>query len=105
MRFLLSLVEWEHVMKISRAMRNATCLVGIGLALMLGSASRAAESDQVPQPTADFKGVIGKTYKESTPAWPEIPKAAENAPNVLIVLLDDVGFGQPSTFGGLIPTP
>ncbi|WP_206614480.1 sulfatase-like hydrolase/transferase [Chitinophaga barathri] len=59
----------------------------------------------MPKPDPPFKGKIGKTYKESTPAWPEIPKAAADAPNVVIILLDDVGFGQTSTFGGLIPTP
>ncbi|MDQ6473111.1 arylsulfatase [Flavobacterium sp. LHD-80] len=61
--------------------------------------------NKLPYSDPVFKGKIGKTYKESTAAWPEIPKAAAEAPNVIIVLLDDVGFGQTSTFGGLIPTP
>ncbi|MCD9574931.1 arylsulfatase [Flavobacterium soyae] len=61
--------------------------------------------NKLPYSDPVFKGKIGKTYKESTAVWPEIPKAATGAPNVVIVLLDDVGFGQTSTFGGLIPTP
>ncbi|ACQ82349.1 sulfatase [Beutenbergia cavernae DSM 12333] len=42
---------------------------------------------------------------ESEAAWPRIPTAPEGAPNIVVILLDDVGFGQTSTFGGLIPTP
>ncbi len=52
-----------------------------------------------------FEGTIGKTYKESKSAWQSPVAAPEGAPNVIVILLDDVGFGQPSTFGGLIPTP
>ena len=39
------------------------------------------------------------------PPWPQAPKAAAGAPNIVIILLDDVGFGAPSTFGGPVPTP
>ncbi|WP_231936167.1 arylsulfatase [Bythopirellula polymerisocia] len=52
-----------------------------------------------------FEGKIGKTYKESEPDWQEPVEAPEGAPNIVVILLDDVGFGQTSTFGGLIPTP
>ncbi|RSL18875.1 arylsulfatase [Edaphobacter aggregans] len=52
-----------------------------------------------------FAGKIGQSYKDSTPAWPITRKAPPNAPNVLVILLDDVGFGAASTFGGPIPTP
>lgn len=86
-----------------RHLRNATCLVTAGLALFSAGASHGA--DQIPAPTEPFKGTIGQTYQDSIPAWPSIPTAPAGAPNVLLILLDDVGFGQPSTFGGLIPTP
>src|SRR5271166_4225180 len=59
----------------------------------------------LPLPEPPFKGVIGKTYKESKEDWPKVPTAPQDAPNVVLILLDDVGFGQTSTFGGLIPTP
>lgn len=59
----------------------------------------------LPFPPPAFEGTIGRTYKDSKPAWPKIPAAAKDAPNIVIILLDDVGFGQASTFGGLIPTP
>ena len=52
-----------------------------------------------------FRGTIGMTYQESEQAWPDLPKPAGNAPNVVIILLDDVGFGQVSTFGGPVHTP
>lgn len=62
------------------------------------------DRSKLPLPRAPFTGKIGKTYKESESAWPELPKPPEGAPNILIVLLDDVGFGQASTFGGPVPT-
>ena len=52
-----------------------------------------------------FPGVIGRTSDESSPAWPTPPQAPDGAPNVLIFVLDDVGFGQLSCFGGLVETP
>ena len=52
-----------------------------------------------------FTGVIGRTTEESSPAWPEPPRPPEGAPNVLFFVLDDVGYGQLSSFGGLVETP
>ncbi len=54
-----------------------------------------------------FSGVAGKTLAESQPDWNLIghPTPSEGAPNVLLVLIDDAGFGNPSTFGGPIQTP
>ncbi|HEY4212370.1 MAG TPA: arylsulfatase [Steroidobacteraceae bacterium] len=60
---------------------------------------------QLPIPDPPFGGTIAKTYEESKQEWPELPKAPDGAPNVVIILLDDVGFGQVSTFGGPVPTP
>ncbi len=59
----------------------------------------------IPLAEPEFEGVIGETYKESTSAWPRLPAPPAGAPNVVIIMLDDVGFGQTSTFGGPIPTP
>src|SRR2546423_12179640 len=63
------------------------------------------DSTVLPPPEPSFKGVIGETYKDSQPDKIPIVKAPEGAPNVLLVLIDDCGFGQWSTFGGQIPTP
>ncbi len=65
--------------------------------------------DRTVLPMADknFAGVMGRTLKESVADWSMIPgpKAPEGAPNVLLVLIDDAGFGAPDTFGGPIATP
>ena len=52
-----------------------------------------------------FRGVIGRHYWESTPHWPEARRAPSDAPNVLLVVLDDVGFAQLGCFGSDIETP
>ena len=57
------------------------------------------------QTAEPYKGKIGKTLAESQEWWPEPVKAPKNAPNIVWILLDDVGFGASSTFGGLINTP
>ena len=54
---------------------------------------------------AGFEGRIAKSYADSREDWPSRPAAPAGAPNVLIVLLDDAGFGQIGAFGGLIETP
>src|SRR5881227_660003 len=54
---------------------------------------------------AEFGGVIGRYRNESTPWWPDPVRAPAGAPNVLVVLLDDVGFAQLGCFGSDIATP
>jgi len=65
----------------------------------------SAEGTQLPKPDPAFAGKIGETYKDSTPSFPMPVKAAKGSPNVLLIMLDDVGFGMCSTFGGPVPTP
>jgi hypothetical protein len=62
-------------------------------------------SDILPLPEGKADVVIGRTYEDSKPGFPQPVKAPEDAPNVLLILLDDIGFGQPGTFGGPVPTP
>lgn len=52
-----------------------------------------------------FKGKIAPYAADSVPHWPEQPKAPDGAPNILLILLDDIGFADTSTFGGLADTP
>ncbi|AGA27071.1 arylsulfatase [Singulisphaera acidiphila] len=66
---------------------------------------QTANSPVLPPPAAEFRGRIGRTYKDSTPGTFPVVKAPANAPNVLVVLIDDSGFGQWGTFGGQVPTP
>ena len=59
----------------------------------------------LPKPEPPFRGKIGRTVKESTPDFPKGVEAPKGAPNILLILTDDVGFGASSTFGGPIQTP
>jgi len=52
-----------------------------------------------------FPGVIGRTAEESSPAWPASSRAKKGAPNVLVVVLDDTGFGNLGCYGSPIKTP
>lgn len=78
-------------------------LSGILLAPGIGAAAKAQET--LPLPEAPFKGKVGLTRETSTPAWPDQPKAPSGAPNIVLILLDDVGFGASGTFGGPAATP
>src|SRR5262245_37549051 len=84
------------------------------------SATTTIDGKQLPAPDPKFGGVIKENAAQSKPWWaPRVvpPKGAPNvllimtddvglgAPNVLLIMTDDVGFGAPSTFGGVIPTP
>jgi arylsulfatase A-like enzyme len=75
------------------------------LAVVALSPASASAQDVLPRPAQPFKGKIGRTAAESTPDFPKPVAAPKGAPNVLLILTDDVGFGAPSTFGGAIPTP
>src|SRR5262245_24042266 len=70
-----------------------------------GRQQPALLSDILPLQDAKFTGRIGSSYADSKPDIISLPKAPTGAPNVLLVLLDDVGFGQTSTFGGPVNTP
>src|SRR4029078_2578154 len=61
--------------------------------------------DILPLDPPQFRGRVGNTYLDSEADVIELPAAPPGAPNVLLVLLDDVGFGQTSTFGGPANTP
>ncbi|MBL8007740.1 MAG: sulfatase-like hydrolase/transferase, partial [Ignavibacteria bacterium] len=52
-----------------------------------------------------FNGVIGRTFDQSSPSWPEPNRAKEGAPNVLFIVQDDTGFGQMGCYGSPIKTP
>lgn len=64
-----------------------------------------SKEDILPPNERAFTGHIGNTYKDSSPVWPQAPKAAADAPHVLVIVLDDLGFGQSSAFGGPIRMP
>ena len=69
------------------------------------AAQEGGTSNVLPPPEQPFKGKIGRTVKDSVPDFPKEVKAPAGAPNVLLIMTDDVGFGASSTFGGPVPTP
>jgi arylsulfatase len=56
-------------------------------------------------PATTFPGVIGRTAEESIPAWPAPVRAEKGSPNVLLIVLDDTGFGHLGCYGSPIETP
>ena len=81
--------------------RAGRCLVVVSLSLW----TAGAVAQPLPPPDQPFKGKIGRTVKDSKPDFPKGVEAPAGAPNVLLILTDDVGFGASSTFGGPIQTP
>ncbi len=75
-------------------------LFGIVPLLLLHAAGQAQHS-----PVQSFKGSLGPTVETTRQSWPAEVKAPDGAPNIVWILLDDVGFGAVSAFGGLINTP
>src|SRR5450755_3428069 len=69
------------------------------------SATTTISGKQLPSPDPKFGGVIKEKAAESKPWWPARIVPPKGAPNVLLIMTDDVGFGAPGTFGGVIPTP
>src|SRR5271166_3665789 len=61
--------------------------------------------DVLPPPPQPFGGTIELNATQSKPYWPMRVVPPEGAPNILLIMTDDVGFAGPSTFGGVIPTP
>src|SRR6266478_1277789 len=69
------------------------------------NATTTIDGKQLPPPNPEFGGVIKEKASESTPWWPPRIVPPKGAPNILLILTDDEGFGAPSTFGGVIETP
>ncbi len=91
-----------------RAIAGLATAIAVSLFISLLTVTSPALADTakvLPIPQPSFRGKIGITYQESTPDFPAPITTPEKAPNVLLVLLDDVGFGQASTFGGPVETP
>ncbi|MDP1723374.1 MAG: arylsulfatase [Alphaproteobacteria bacterium] len=84
---------------IKMKIKTIFCVFTFALALPAGAENVLPFSQQ------PFEGKIGSTASESTPDFPKSIQAPKGAPNILLILTDDVGFGASSTFGGPIPTP
>jgi arylsulfatase len=94
--------------KISRRrLLGTTSLIAASAVASTALPRSAASQDAnvLPKPEPPFEGKIGRTVRDSTPDFPKGVEAPAGAPNVLLILTDDVGFGATSTFGGPIQTP
>jgi arylsulfatase len=69
------------------------------------SATTTIDGKQLPPPPPKFGGVIKEDSKDSKPYWPPRVVPPKGAPNVLLIMTDDQGYGVSGTFGGIIPTP
>jgi len=86
------------------------CGTVAAVALCAGGAALAQDREPLsrevlPLPDQPFRGVIGEVPAESRADWPRRLEAPAGAPNVLLIMTDDVGFAASSTFGGPVPTP
>jgi hypothetical protein len=103
------------MMKLSRNMLAGVGLLALGCVSALAQqvtgvpgspgATTTIDGKQLPPPDPKFGGVIREKASESTPWWPPRIVPPKGAPNVLLIMTDDSGFGAPSTFGGVVPTP
>jgi Sulfatase len=69
------------------------------------AATTTIDGRYLPPPPQSFQGEINLNAAQSKPAWPARVVPPPGAPNILLIMTDDVGFGAPSTFGGVVPTP
>ena len=102
-------------MKILRSMLAAATLLALGCSAasaqqvtgVVGSpgATTTIDGKQLPPPDPKFGGVIKEKASESTPWWAPRVVPRKGAPNVLLIMTDDSGYGVSSAFGGVIPMP
>src|SRR6187431_764031 len=69
------------------------------------SATTTIDGKYIPNPPAPFAGKANLSAKDSKPGWPATVVPPKGAPNVLLIMTDDQGYGVTGTFGGVIPTP
>ena len=101
-----------RILKSSMALSWALCIAALPAVAqqvngVLGSPSATSTipGNQLPAPNPPFGGVIKNGALQSKPWWAPRTVPPKGAPNVLLIITDDAGFGVPSTFGGVIPTP
>ncbi len=96
-----------HVLVVAAAMFVAPPAPAQQVTGTLGApnATTTIDGKQLPAPDPTFGGVIKEKATESKAWWPPTVVPPKGAPNVLLIMTDDCGFGAPGTFGGVVPTP
>jgi arylsulfatase len=102
-------------MKVSRSIVASVTVLALGCVSVSAQqttgvpgtpgATTTIDGKQLLPPPPKFGGVINEKASESKPWWAPRVVPPKGAPNVLLIMTDDQGFGAPSTFGGVIPTP
>ncbi len=87
--------------------RHACAWAAAGSVLAAGTifGGNISAQEVLPTPPAPFKGQIGLSVKDSKSDFPQPVHAPKGAPNIVLIILDDVGFGASSAFGGPVSTP
>ena len=114
---IIAIIDEEHRLAAEQALGGSPAksvapmdkhgLRGLKDALAEAAGKFVPDRTVLPIPDKTFGGTAGRTLKDSVADWSFIPgpKAPEDAPNVLVVLIDDAGFGSIDTFGGPVSTP
>jgi arylsulfatase A-like enzyme len=101
----------RHIFRFSAMLAVITSCIGLASAQVVTgvagtpSATTTVEGSQLPPPPPAFGGTIKESAKDSTPWWPPRVVPPKGAPNVLLIMTDDQGYGVSGTFGGVVPTP
>jgi|APThiThiocy_cv2_1041547.scaffolds.fasta_scaffold04031_9 arylsulfatase len=98
---------WSMRSRLVAVLLAGSALFGLSGSAFAQQASAPAGTPTVlPRPDFRFQGNVGRTFLDSDPAqFPQPVQAPKSAPNIVLILLDDAGFGQFSTFGGGVPSP
>ena len=114
---IIAVFDGEHRLAVEQTLGQAMLLSIVvtdesGISALKSSLAEAfgkfdPDRTVLPIPDRQFGGAIGRTMERSVADWSIVagPKPPDGAPNVLICLIDDAGFGHPDTFGGLVSTP
>src|SRR6185369_16196 len=100
-----SMRDRRHLLETVAIAAVVSCIGLSTLTLAQSPSAPMAGSVILPAPEPPFGGVISRKASESKSDFPRAVTAPKGAPNVLLILTDDTGFGAASTFGGPIPTP
>ena len=99
---LLSTIAVVAVFLVTVAAAHAQQTTGVPCS---PSATTTINGESLPSPPPAFGGEINMSATDSKPCWPPTVVPPKGAPNILLILTDDQGYGISSTFGGVIPTP